>query len=351
MSVLRPDAERKILRCDQDDNPNNNDGAMMADVLVTENITGAPMDALRQSLDVAFEPDLWKDPNRLFERVAEARALIVRNQTQVTAGLLARGEKLQVVGRAGVGLDNVDVQAASRAGIVVAFTPSQNSISVAELTIGLMLTLSRKIAAADRHVKAGGWARHQFVGSELHGKTLGVVGFGRIGFLTARRAAAFGMDLLAYDPYLDPDSILGMEARVRLVGLDELLTGSDIVSCHLPSTPETRGLLGYERFCRMKPSALFVNVARGEVVDEPGLVRALCEKRIAGAGLDVRQQEPPPADPLLEMDNVVLTPHIGAFTDEGQHRVVAAVCRDVEAVLAGRPATNYVNFAKPQKRA
>ena len=320
------------------------------DVLVTENITGEPMDALRRSLDVAFEPDLWKDPGRLFERVGAARALVVRNQTQVTAGLLARAERLQVIGRAGVGLDNVDLQAASRTGVVVAFTPSQNSISVAELTVGLMLALSRKIAAADRHVKSGGWARHQFMGSELHGKTLGVVGFGRIGFLTARRAAAFGMDLLAYDPYVDPDSILGMEARARLVGLDELLAAADVVTCHLPGTSETRGLLNYERFCRMKPSALFVNVARGEVVDEPGLVRALCEGRIAGAALDVRQQEPPPSDPLREMDNVILTPHIGAFTHEGQHRVVAAVCRDVEAVLAGRAATNYANFSKPQKK-
>jgi D-3-phosphoglycerate dehydrogenase / 2-oxoglutarate reductase len=323
----------------------------MPTVLISENISGAPVAELQKNHEVSLQPELWKDCHGLLAAVRSARALIVRNQTQVTAELIAAAENLQIIARAGVGLDNVDVRAASQAGVVVAFTPSQNAVSVAELTLGLMLALARKIAAADRHVKQGGWARYQFMGSELYGKTLGVVGLGRIGCLTARRAAAFGMEVAAYDPYVDPDSLLVAELRPRLLGLDELLATADVVTCHMPHTPQTRGMFDYARFCRMKPSAMFVNVARGEVVDEAGLVRALEEHRIAGAGLDVRQKEPPAPGPLCAMENVILTPHIGAFTDEGQYRVVASVCRDVAAVLAGQGATNYVNFAKPQRQA
>lgn len=320
-----------------------------ADILVTENIPGAAMDALRRSHRVRFEPDLWKRPDRLCEAAAAVRALIVRNQTEVGQELLGRAQRLEIIGRAGAGLDNIDVAAASRAGIVVANTPSQNAVSVAELTIGLLLALARKIPAADRHVRSGAWQRHEFMGTELFGKTLGVVGLGRIGFLAARRAAAFGMDILAYDPYVDPDSPEVTELRARLVGLDELLAASDVVTCHVPCTEQTRGLFGYEQFCRMKPQALFINVARGEVVDEAGLVRALQEGRIAGAALDVRSLEPPQPSPLDSMPNVVLTPHIGAFTQEGQDRVVAAVCRDVAAVLAGGAAIHYVNFPRPSR--
>ncbi len=167
------------------------------------------------------------------------------------------------------------MRAASRAGVVVAFTPSQNSISAAELTVGLMLALARKIVAADRHVKQGGWARHQFMGSELYGKTLGVVGFGRIGFLTARRAAAFGMEIVVYDPYLDPDAVTVADVHPRIVSLDELLAAADVVTCHLPCNEQARGMFDYAAFGRMKPTALFINVARGELIDEAGLVRAL----------------------------------------------------------------------------
>jgi len=320
----------------------------MADVLVTENIVGPPMTALREALDVAFEPELWKDPVELADMAARTRALVVRNQTQVTAELIGRAGKLQIIARAGAGLDNIDVEAATAAGVVVSFTPIQNSISVAELTVGLMLALARKIPTADRHVKGGGWDRRAFTGIELYGKTLGILGFGRIGFLTARRAAAFGMTVIAHDPYVDPDSLMVAEARPRMVELDELLAEADFVTCHLPGGDQTRGIVDYDRLCRMKPDAFLINVARGEVVDEPGLVRALKEGKIAGAALDVRQREPPPQGPLDEMDNVILTPHVAAFTDEAQHRVVASVCRDVEAVLAGGRAASFVNFAAPR---
>ena len=320
----------------------------MADILVTEKIVGPAMAALRDSHDVAFEPELWQSVDRLEELIPKVKALIVRNQTQVTAELIQRSAGLKIIARAGAGVDNIDVQAASAAGVVVSYAPVQNAISVAELTLGLMLSLARKIPAADRHVKQGGWDRRAHTGVELHGKTLGVLGFGRIGFLTARRAAGFGMNVLAHDPYLDPDSLLVAETRPNLVDLDELLEQSDFVTCHLPGGKQTRNMLDYNRFCRMKSTAFFVNVARGEVVDEAGLIRALQENKIAGAALDVRQKEPPAASALDTMDNVILVPHVAAFTDEAQDRVVATVCRDVEAVLRGGQARHYVNFAVPR---
>ncbi len=320
----------------------------MPDVLVTENIVGAEVDALRNRFEMAFEPELWKDRERLTSAVAVSRALLVRNQTQVDAALIAAGRGLQVIARAGAGLDNIDVAAATARGIVVTSAPEQNSISVAELTLGVMLGLARMIPAADRDTKGGGWGRQRFTGTELYGKTLGIVGLGRIGYRTAVRARAFGMDIAAHDVYANPDGILVSELRARLLGLEELLQTADFVSCHLPETPETAGLFNYERFCRMKPSAFFIIAARGGVVDEAGLIRALQEKKIAGAALDVRAQEPPAPSPLAEMDNVLLTPHIAAFTHEAQQRVVACVCADVESVLRGEGARNFVNFARPQ---
>ena len=323
----------------------------MPDVLVSEKIVGEPLDALREQFDVSVEPQLWQEPGRLAESIAGVRALVVRNQTQVTAELIARAGRLEIIARAGAGLDNVDVEAATRAGIVVVSTPSQNSLSVAELTLGLMLSLARGISAADRHVKEGGWDRLRFVGSELYAKTLGVLGFGRIGYLTACRAAAFGMDVIACDPYIDPDSVSVVETRARLASFDRLLAEADFVTCHLPGGASTRRILGYAEFCLMKPSAFFINVARGEVVDEAGLVRALEEKRIAGAALDVRAVEPPRTGRLEQMENVIFTPHVAAFTHEAQHRVVASVCRDVRTVLTGGEARNFFNFSKPRRPA
>jgi D-3-phosphoglycerate dehydrogenase len=184
----------------------------------------------------------------------------------------------------------------------------------------------------------------------LYGKTLGIVGLGRIGFLTAQRARAFGMEILAHDNFVSPDSALVVESRAKLVGLDELLTKSDFVSCHLPKTPQTERFFDDAKFAKMKPSAYFINTSRGEVVDEAALVKALQSKRLAGAGLDVRAKEPP-ADGggLYEMQNVLVTPHIAAFTTEGQDRVVTSICRDVAAVLRGEGARNYVNFARPRR--
>lgn len=321
----------------------------MRDVLVTENIGGAEMDALKRSFDVMFEPEMWKSPEKLMGAVGDYRAIIVRNQTQVNSELIGAGKKLVVIGRAGVGLDNVDAKTATKAGIVVAFTPEQNSISVAELALGMMLSLARMIPAADRSTKSGKWERQRFTGTELYGKTLGIVGLGRIGFLTAQRARAFGMEIIAHDNFVSPDSAMVVESRARLVGVDELLDRSDFVSCHLPKNPETVNFFDDAKFAKMRPTAYFINTSRGEVVDEDALIRALQEKKIAGAGLDVRAKEPATSGPLYEMENVLVTPHIAAFTAEGQDRVVTAVCKDVAAVLRGEPARNFVNFPKPRK--
>jgi D-3-phosphoglycerate dehydrogenase len=316
----------------------------MSEILVTENITGEAMTRLRESHDVAFEPDLWQDVERLAEQLKTARAIIVRNQTKLTRELMTAAPNLQIIGRAGAGLDNID-----ETGIVVSNTPSENSVSVAELVLSFMLTAVRRIPAAWEDTRSGGWNRMQFVGGELFGKTLGIVGFGRIGRLVAERAQAFGMTIIAHDEFIDPTSPFVVERGVRLTSLDDLLREADFVSLHVPLTPETRNSFSHDAFQKMKSSAWFMNASRGEVVDEAALLHVLSGNHIAGAALDVRSQEPPVDIELAKLDNVILTPHIGAFTHEAQERVVAAVCDDVTAVLAGNSATNAFNFSMPRK--
>ncbi|MFZ0337427.1 MAG: hydroxyacid dehydrogenase [Terracidiphilus sp.] len=322
----------------------------LIDILITENIQGAAVDALGSRFRVAFQPDLWKDPALLAEKAKNCRALIVRNQTPVTASLIDAAQDLLVIGRAGVGLDNVDYKHAEKAGIVVSFTPDQNAISVAEVAIGLMLSLARFIPAADADTKKGGWSRQRFVGTELYGKTLGIVGAGKIGYLTARRAMAFGMKVLAYDPFLSRDNILLSEVQAELVELDELLARADVVSCHLPATAQTTGVFNRERFMSMKPGAFFINTSRGKVVVEQDLVEALKAGVVGGAALDVRGKEPPQIGELETMSNVILLPHIAAFTREAQDRVTAAVCEDAVRVLEGKPAINAVKRTTPGAR-
>ncbi|MPZ16918.1 MAG: hydroxyacid dehydrogenase [Luteitalea sp.] len=317
----------------------------MPDILVSESLAGPDLDSLGHRYSVSVEPELWRDEPLLVNRLADTRALIVRNQTRVTSDVIRAADRLEVIGRAGTGLDNIDVAAATEAGVAVCYAPDQNSCSVAELAMAMLLALARRVVTADRDTRAGGWARSAFMGIELYGKTLGVVGFGRIGFLLAMRARAFGMRVLAHDPFISPDAVTVTESGAELVGLDELLARADVVSCHLPSTPATHKLFNADRFRMMKPTALFLNLARGDEVDEPALVEALQSGQIAGAGLDVRALEPPASSSLNAMDNVVLTPHIAAFTVEAQARIVAAVCRDVAAVLDGRSPLYCVNAA------
>jgi D-3-phosphoglycerate dehydrogenase len=321
----------------------------MSDVVVSENISGPAMDAFRGEHSVVYDPDLWKSPERLKGLLAGARALIVRNQTKVTAEVIAAAPKLQVIARAGVGYDNIDVAAASAAGVVVTYTPAANAVSVAELAIGLILAFARNIPAAHADTAAGGWNRIRYMGRELAGATLGVVGFGRIGQLTATRAKAFDMRIVASDIFLKPGAPPLAAMAAELLSLDDLLAAADFVSIHVPLTPETDKLIGAAQLSKMKPTSVLINTSRGEVVDEPALLAAVEAKQIAGAALDVRRQEPPQRGELEKLPNVVLLPHLGAFTHEAQGRVIEAVCRDVAHVLAGRPAEEFVNFAAPKR--
>jgi D-3-phosphoglycerate dehydrogenase / 2-oxoglutarate reductase len=307
----------------------------MSDILVSEHIPGVAMDALADEFSVCRAPSLWNCPAELRARLDGYRALMVRNQTPVNAALLGAAPTLEVVGRAGVGTDNIDLDAAREHGVTVVYTPEQNAISVAELVFGLMLSLARHVPAASRSASAGEWDRHRFMGVELYGKTLGIIGLGRIGHRVGIRARAFGMDIVAYDPFVRADGVVASELRADVVDFHEALARSDFVSCHMPLTVETRDLFDATAFAAMKPTAYFVNAARGGVVDENALIDALQTGRIAGAGLDVRVTEPPAPSPLDTMDNVVLTPHIAALTAEAQERVVASLCGDVAAVLRG----------------
>jgi len=319
------------------------------DILISEDIQGPAVDALRLRFRVDVEPGLWKDPALLQQKIKECSALIVRNQTQVNAHLIDEAQRLLVVGRAGVGLDNVDHVHAEQAGIVVSYTPDQNAISVAEIAIGMMLCLARFIPAADADTKQGNWNRQRYVGTELYGKTLGIVGAGRIGYLTARRAMAFGMKVIAYDPLLSPDNILLKDLQADLVELDQFLAQSDVISCHLPATSQTAGLLNRANFLKMKRGALFINTSRGKVVVEQDLAEALKKGILGGAALDVRSEEPPETGGLETLPNVILTPHIAAFTHEAQDRVTAAVCADIARILDGKPAVNAVRRTTPSR--
>jgi D-3-phosphoglycerate dehydrogenase len=323
---------------------------VISDILISENVNGEAMNRLASRFKVTVMPELWNDPAKLFQLIGSYRALIVRNQTQVTAELLAAGVNLEVVGRAGVGLDNVDVGAATRAGVLITSTPEQNAISVAELVLGLIISLARKISQADADTRRGNWNRQNFYGFELHGKTIGIIGAGKIGYLTARRAQAFGMKVLAYDPFISQDNILLSELNAELVELDDLLARADVVSCHLPATRDTAGLLNRHHFSKMKPTAFFINTSRGEVVVEEALLEALKSGFIAGAALDVRAKEPPKLTELESLPNLILTPHIAAFTHEAQNRVTRAICDDVARVLEGKRPQNPVNQIEPKHR-
>jgi D-3-phosphoglycerate dehydrogenase len=323
----------------------------MIDVLISENISGPHVEALSSRFKVVLEPDLWKDQKALMRAVVKTRTLIVRNKTQVTGELLLEAANLVAIGRAGVGLDNIDMESAAAAGIVVTSTPDQNSISVAELTIGLMISLAREIPRMAFDTALGNWNRHQFVGMELYGKTLGIVGAGKIGYLTAMRARALGMNVIAHDPFVSDDNVLLWDLRAELVELDQLLARADVISLHVPASPETEGLINRECLQKMKPTVYLINTARGQVIVEEDLIEALENGVIAGAALDVRVSEPPQGSPLNRMPNVILTPHIAAFTNEAQDRVVRAVCMDIARLLEGQPARNAVTtFSMPQRK-
>ncbi len=308
-------------------------------VLIAEGLSPATVEALGPDFEIRHCNGA--DRGELLPALARADALLVRSATTVDAEALAAAPSLKVVARAGVGLDNVDVKAATQSGVMVVNAPTSNIVSAAELAVALMLAAARHVAPASASLKRGEWRRSRYTGTELYEKTVGIVGLGRIGVLVAQRLSAFGMRVIAYDPYVQAGRAAQM--GVRLVGLDELLELSDFMSVHLPKTPETVGLIGEQELARVKPSLVLVNAARGGIVDEHALHVALKEGRVAAAGLDVFASEPCTDSPLFEFENVVATPHLGASTDEAQEKAGIAVARSVRLALAGELVPDAVN--------
>ena len=314
-------------------------------VLLAEVLSPATIEALGPDFDVRSVDGT--DREALFTALADADAVLVRSATRIDAEALSHAPKLKVVARAGVGLDNVDIKAATTAGVMVVNAPTSNIVSAAELTIGHILSLARRIPAAHASLSGGAWKRSSFTGAELFEKTIGIVGLGRIGALVATRLNAFDMRVIAYDPYVT--SARAQQLGVQLVTLDELVAEADFLTIHMPKTPETTGMIGAEQFAAMKSTAFVVNVARGGLIDEAALHEALVAGEIAGAGLDVFTSEPPAeggtAAELLALPNVVVTPHLGASTEEAQEKAGVSVARSVRLALGGDLVPDAVNVA------
>ena len=310
----------------------------MARILVTEQLADACLDALREAghdVDVR----LGLSPAELLDAVASAQALIVRSATQVTEEVLAAGRELVIVGRAGLGVDNIDVEAATRRGVMVANAPGTNALSTAEHAMALLLALARNVPQASAALKEGRWEKSKWEGIELHGKTLGILGLGRIGTLVAQRANAFGMRLVAWDPWVSPDR--ARQLGIELLELDQVAAEADFVSIHLVKMPQYVGIVGRDFLAKAKPGLRIINDARGGLVDEEALAEALADGRAAGAALDVFDTEPCTDSPLFGFDSVVATPHLGASTAEAQDKAGIVVAQQVILGLAGE----FVPFA------
>ncbi|AZZ54660.1 phosphoglycerate dehydrogenase [Rathayibacter iranicus] len=310
-------------------------------VLIAEELSPATVDALGPDFEIRSVDGT--DRPALLEALSSAHAILVRSATQVDAEAIAAAPSLQVIARAGVGLDNVDITAATAAGVMVVNAPTSNIISAAELTVGHILSLARHIPAAHSALAQGLWKRSKYTGVELYEKTVGIIGLGRIGALITARLQAFGVQVVAYDPYVT--SARAQQLGVTLLPLEELLAASDFITIHMPKTAETTGMISDEQLALMKPTAFLVNVARGGLIDEDALHRALVAKTIAGAGLDVFVKEPPTDSPLLALENVVVTPHLGASTDEAQEKAGVSVARSVRLALSGELVPDAVNVA------
>ena len=308
-------------------------------MLIAEELSPATVEALGPDFEIRTCDGA--DRAALLPAIVDVDAILVRSATQVDAEAIAAAKDLKVIARAGVGLDNVDVKAATNAGVMVVNAPTSNIVSAAELAVALLLASARNISPAHAALRNGEWKRSKYNGVEVTDKTVGIVGFGRIGMLVAQRLSAFGVKLIAYDPYIQPAR--AAQLGVRAVSLDELLAESDFITIHLPKTPETVGLIGEEALKKVKPTVHIVNAARGGIVDEAALYDALKEGRVAGAGLDVYAKEPCTDSPLFALDNVVATPHLGASTDEAQEKAGIAVAKSVRLALAGELVPDAVN--------
>jgi D-3-phosphoglycerate dehydrogenase len=301
---------------------------MMPVILVSDHLHPDGVEELKKLGEVRVKTGL--PPEQLLKEIADVEVLVVRSATKVTREVIEAGKKLKIVARAGVGLDNIDREAAKERGIKVLNAPESVSVAVAELTLGMMLSWCRKIPAADTSMKEGKWEKSKFMGSELRGKTLGIVGTGRIGLEVAKRALAFGMRLLGYDIVQNAEFLaLGG----KYVDLETLLRNSDFVSLHVPLTDQTKNLIGERELRMMKPTAVLINTSRGAVVEEGALVRALHEGWIAGACLDVYWKEPLGEHPLCKLPNVILTPHLGASTEESQREAALLIAEKIRREL------------------
>lgn len=311
-------------------------------ILVADKLAAAGMEILRAAPDTQVDEAIGLKPAELAAKIAPYHGLVVRSGSTVTAEVVAAADNLRVIGRAGIGVDNIDVNAATKKGIVVMNTPGGNNVTTAEHAISMMLALARSIPQATLSMKAGKWEKGRFTGSEVFNKILGIVGLGNIGRIVADRALGLKMRVIAYDPLIAADA--AQRLGVELVGLDELFARSDFITVHTPLTPETRGLVGAAAFEKMKKGARVINCARGGIVDEDALAAAIRAGKVAGAALDVFVKEPPPPDhPLLALDQVICTPHLGAATDEAQLNVAVAIAHQVASYLSNGVIQDAVN--------
>lgn len=317
-------------------------------ILVADPISEQGIERLRQSASVDVITKMSED--QLVNVIGEYDGLIVRSETKVTRRVLEAGRRLKVVGRAGVGVDNIDVETATRLGIVVVNAPSGNTIAAAEHTVALMMAMCRNIPQADASVRRGEWARSKFMGVELHDKTLGIIGLGRVGCEVARIARGLEMKVIAYDPFVSPEK--AAQVGAEMVTKEELLQRADFVTVHTPLNSESRKLIGRNEIEMMKPGVRIINCARGGIIDEAALVEGILSGKVAGAALDVFEKEPlPPDSPLLKLPNVILTPHLGASTIEAQVNVALSVAESVMAVLRGELVRDAVNLPRVSPQA
>ena len=313
-------------------------------VLIPEKLADPGIELLRQDFEVDVR--LGLTPDELLETIGDYDGLIIRSATQVSAEVIDHADNLKAIGRAGIGVDNIDIGAATKHGVIVANAPESNTVAAAEHTLGLMLASARRIPAADSSLRNGEWKRSAFKGVEVSGKTLGLIGLGHVGAIVARGALGMGMRVLAYDPYVSED-------RMRQVNVepaettDEVFEGADFVSLHVPRTPQTMGLVNEDSLAKMKPTAFLINVARGGIVDETDLYNALKEGTIAGAALDVFAEEPTTQSPIFTLPNVVVTPHLGASTAEAQDRAGITAAEQVATALRGAVPIHAINAPVP----
>ena len=321
----------------------------MPKVLITDNVAAEGIELLQKNVPTDIKRGLT--PDELIDIIGDYDALVVRSETRVTSPVIEAGRNLKVVARAGIGVDNIDLDAATRAGIAVVNAPIGNTVAAAEHTLALMLALARNVPQAYASMKEGQWQRSAFMGIEVRNKTLGIIGLGRVGSEVARRAGSFGMRLIAFDPFVAPD--FAARLGVTTMTLDELLPQADFITLHTPLTPGTTKMINQEQLAKMKPGARLINVARGELVDEDDLLQALENEQLAGVALDVFTNEPPGDLPLLRHPRLMATPHLGASTQEAQREVAIEAAEQVIAVLNGQPARNTVNapFVPPEVHA